>query len=300
MTLQTSEIPNQQEFFPKLLGSVFYGKLPPFNEAPNFIDLQGTQILAVINDFRTISTAKLINLLKAQPERPTRLKVWPTEFDQSILLNEKNEITVGSINQGTPYHTSLTLPPPGNKRRLFFHSHPFEATFSPKDLANFFYGVSQDRTLAENLARLPMLPSMQIVMTDNGYYLAFPTRETPIPDRYTGELEEFNDFGSSGNFNTDKKIRLRETRKVYQKILENLMTQFTAKQMTPFLGKALDQNKFFPETVNDKGIALLLLVKILTLRQKYKFCLYFMYKKDTVLKKVAQLTNIFPELSLIG
>lgn len=297
--LKEVQLAEKDNFFPPVLDEVFNCNLPNYDEVPKSINVSKTGFTDLLSSFRSASTGKLVQLIKGKTSKPLtpekrqeRSKYWRTEYGQHIFESSEkialSQIIQGGIGEIRSSTSDLDS-------RLRIHTHPSETTFSPGDYLGFFYHVNREKSLEENLEDNPKLPSIQAVSTDEGYFLAFPTKGTRIPEYSDIEIDFF-DVGNLGNFEKEKIETKKLVKKEYRKIWRQLIEQYGKENLASFTGEKKVEKDIFPVEVNDRGIALLQLYKILELNKKYKIYLGYMENNGDEFRQIKNLSDVFPEI----
>lgn len=281
--METSElgIIQQNEFLPEELKWVLSENSIDYKNAPDTIELKDTQFYDFINRFRPESTQALVKQVKEKSigSRQSRYPFWRTEFGKMIVKDKDviliTQLVIGKIGE-------INFPPlnPSTKVVASIHSHSSTLALSTKDVLNIFTG------------KLPI----QLASTDDGVWLAFQTKQSIMPES-EGLEEDFWQFGDYGTSKRESESRkARKIKNARQELLYKLVKRYGGEKLLSFFGEKLVERKTDPNEINDKGVALIQLYKLLLLSEKYKICIYFMSKNDDKFKNITKLEEIFPEL----
>ena len=291
---QEYQIVRRGNLFPKELEWFYSGVFPNYGTAPEIIDVRNTGLKNFMDQFRIESDQKLVDILKGQTnlsngelitlnQRKLRFPVWRTEFGKVLTSGKQGQIIVSPLVVGGFEKINFKFKPMEEdslKFKMEIHSHPSSLVLSQGDVSSIFTGKL----------------SIQIACNDNGYCLAFPTKESPIPQGtdFEDDFWQFGDYGISKRDSESRKIR--KIKNARQELLDQLIVQFGKVELSSFFGEKLVERKTDPVEINDKGVALIQLYKLLLLSNKYKVPTYFMEKDGFVFNRLNKVTDIFPEL----
>lgn len=293
----------RENFFPENLERIADGLLPDYENAPKNIPLASTNFLELVRRFREESTDKLVRRIKGVTEisnrvnkfhktRLWRSEFWDTEYYQKIYSEEDfflvSPVQKGGFNQVVDTEKVKA----GRPRRALIHSHSSEGSFSPPDMAIFFEMADPEKSVVENLIALPRLPALQVVTTDSGFFLAYPTRKACVPNQEAMRQDflVFNDIKG-------KEMEHDVLRNRYQQLWDELVEKYGIDKLSYFLGDRIMGRSLMPKGVNERGVAFINLHNLILLAEKYKIRLYYMGKEEDTFRIVEGVEDIYKELS---
>ncbi len=286
---------------PPMLTEMLRGRLPYYSGLPKLIGARWTQLELTLDNFRTEATRRTVSTLKKFTDiarrsgqdqdtgliRIRRDSQWTQEYFQDMLIVD-DKIEFSEINSG--YGSSVT-PTFDEHVKGMIHNHPGPEAFSANDLGQILLGVNAEKYMSEEFSSKDPYPpvKLEIVSVDDGYFLAFPTRETNGLINNGGLKEDALDVG-------DGRLS-RYITEEYPLIWQNLLNKYGQEKLYSFTGQILSTRSLLPEGVNSRGGELLVLQKALDMCRKYKIGLYFSPKDNIVFKRINRLEDHFPELS---